>query len=224
MTEKTTPEAPKNVHDIIALISQEAGALVPVYSEGLKFAFRGVNQVIDHLAPHFDHYGLTVAPKVLSHKVEMHPVGNRFLTDSEVIVEYTFEAPDGSKHSVSTLGYAQDYADRSAAQAQSVAFRVALLQTFHLPSSDIEPEENGKLVQETTEKELSKTAAAAKVSPIDEVRAKITALIKNPETPYSGAMVNEIGNRISGKTPDEWDGNLTTLRAILKAMEAGEVA
>ena len=42
-----------------------------------------------------------------------------------------------------TGGLANDYADRSTAQAQSVAFRVALLQTFALPTHSPEPEQTG---------------------------------------------------------------------------------
>src|SRR5690606_3994165 len=61
-----------------------------------------------------------------------------------VLVEYTFYAPDGSSVVVVTPGLADDFADRSTAQAMSVAYRVALLQLFHLPTHSKEPEETGE--------------------------------------------------------------------------------
>lgn len=215
------------VIQIIAKISSEAGALAPEMNDGLKFAFRGVNQTVNHLAPYFDKYGLVILPELIDSEIEMHQVGNRYLTDCKVKVQYNFYAPGGDSVSVTTEGYAQDYADRAAAQAQSVAFRVALLQTFHLPTADIEPELNGANVEKITAEahaEVAKAAPKAGVDTVESISKRIGAMIADEANPYDGVAVNLLGDKVTGKARDSWRGNLSDLKKVIAAMEKGEVA
>lgn len=235
-----TEQKPTNIYQILSAISKDAGALVPVYSEGLKFAFRGIQEVTNHLAPHFDNYGVVIIPKVLSSDVEMHPVGNRFLTDAKVVVEYTFFAPDGTSVSAITSGYAQDYSDRASAQAQSVALRVAYIQVFHLPSNYPEPETLGAEVEKITAEEKAKPVkpvagaapvANAAVDSVDSIRADIAGLIAgtyvDPASgqvldayPGGGAAVNKLANELTKKKPDDWGKSAADLKKVREKLIA----
>ena len=228
-----TPKAPTadlNIYQIIAKISEEAGALAPTKADGsgLAFAFRGVDAVVAHLTPFLNKYGVIIVPEVLDRETTARELVNRdgtlngkAITQTDLRTAFTFYAPDGSNVTATTHGLAQDYADRSAAQAQSVAFRVALLQTFHLPTHDKEPEVAGEETQRYLEKtaEADTTNAPPKET-IDSVRAEIGALIGDAEKPQiTPEKANEIMADVTkGKESDKW--TLTDLKKGRDALKA----
>lgn len=237
---KTATKAPKTIVEIISAISKEAGALglVKPGGSGVPFAFRGINDTVNHLAPFLDKYGVVVVPSVFEQELEMHATGTRFLTDAKVVVDYTFYSPDGSSLTARTLGYAQDFSDRAAAQAQSVSFRVALLQTFHLPTADKEPEVAGEDTQKILAQEAEKTQKAVQSAPsgsvvsaetLESVRGDIQSIIEgnyvNKATgelveayPGGGAAVNALGNALTKKAQTAWFASLTDLQKVRAAL------
>lgn len=143
-----------NIYQRIAAISKEAGALAPESKGGVPFAFRGVDGTVAHVTPFLHKYGVFITPSSINHIVTEREVadkqGNptgRVVKTSQVETTFDVYGPDGYGFSIQTAGLADDFADRSAAQAQSVAYRIALLQLFHLPTHDKEPEERGEEVQ-----------------------------------------------------------------------------
>lgn len=218
----------KNIYQIISAISKEAGPLAAEKSGGVPFAFRGINAVVDKLAPLLNKYEVITVPEVLEHKVTSNPSGNKVVTTTEILAHYHFYAPDGTKVTATTAGLANDYADRSSAQAQSVAFRTALLQTFTLPSSDPEPEQTG------VEREAPSAQSAAPAKPsvgqqksvasmTEEIRAHIDRAKSDKEYPFDAVMINKIGMKLSDGDSG-WKKNAKWLDATLKAVQAGEVA
>lgn len=174
---EATPSAPSmNIYQIIAAVGSEAGALAPESKGGVPFAFRGVDGTVAHLVPHLRKYGVITVPEVLEQKVTTRELSaGKAITQTEVLTKFHFYAPDGSSVSATTAGLAQDYADRSTAQAQSVAFRVALLQTFTLPTHDKEPEQAG----EETQKFIAanpKVAPKPSAEPVPSGAAALTAI------------------------------------------------
>ena len=146
MVEKN--EGPQIIR-LITEVKKKAGALQATQSSGVPFPFRGIDGTVNHLAQHVEDAGIVVVPSVREHEVtERSPDGKRVVKTSKVITDFTFYAPDGSSIVATTTGLADDFADRSAAQAQSVAFRVALLQTFFLPTQSPEPEQTGQAVED----------------------------------------------------------------------------
>lgn len=140
---------PGQIYGLITEIKKKAGALGKTKTQGINFPFRGIDGTVNHLAAHIEEVGVITVPNVISHEVtEREDAKGRVVKTSKVEVEYFFYAPDGSFVSATTAGIADDYADRSSAQAQSVAFRIALLQVFFLPTQAPEPEVTGGKVQE----------------------------------------------------------------------------
>lgn len=219
---------PKGIIELISIISAEAGALAPVSKGGVPFPFRGVDGTVNHLAPKLQKYGVIVVPEVLSAVTTPNAVGNRTVKTTEVVTRFTFYAPDGSHLSATTAGLADDFADRSAAQAQSVAYRIALLQTFSLPTQSPEPEESGQAVQDgrgapataaPQQPRSAATVANAKVGLTD--AASYVAEIKKAAGTkgLSGAQINAKGQELANDDPD-WMNNTAVLKAVLDAINA----
>jgi|SRR5690606_4808559 len=218
---------------LITEVKKKAGALSASRSDGVPFPFRGIDGTVNHLAKHVEDAGIVIVPNVLSHDVsERSPDGKRVVKTSKVVTEFTFYAPDGSSISATTTGLADDFADRSAAQAQSVAFRVALLQTFFLPTQSPEPEQTGQVVQDGVTAETTPSAtqrkvdAARKPAPAkkadqsslkDRIR---TEFIENDSHPADRDAVNALvkKHKDAGLTGDD------VFKAVLTSLEAGEVA
>jgi hypothetical protein len=232
--ETTTEEVakPLNIVQIISRISSEAGALAPLQGKGVPFPFRGIDGTVNHLAPLLQKYGVIVIPEVLEHLVSARePAPNRTLTQSEVTVKFTFYAPDGSSLSATTVGLAQDYSDRCAAQAQSVALRVALLQTFTLPTQMPEPEEIGEQVKAQTaqgnaakaptrtETSINKAAGAGAASSVSALQSQVKAAAGTKG--LSGPEINAMGQAI---TPEFFTDAvaLTLLVERIKALPSKE--
>jgi ERF superfamily len=158
-----------NIFELITEVKRKAGALGKEQTSGVPFPFRGIDGTINHLAKHVEDAGIVIVPSVVSHVVtERSPDGKRVVKTSQVETDFTFYAPDGSHFTARTAGLADDFADRSTSQAQSVALRIALLQTFFLPTQSPEPEQTGQSVQDglaqapkpsATERKLERAAS-----------------------------------------------------------------
>lgn len=231
------PDAALTIFERINLISKEAGALAPEAKGGVPFAFRGIDGTVAHLSYFLNKYGVFAAPKVLSHIVLEREVmdrnGNasgRVVKTTQVEVEYTFYGPAGDSIAVVTPGLADDFADRATAQAMSVAYRIALLQLFHLPTHTREPEETGEDVIATrtavanTTPAVAQRAAAASAGPapatsIGQLQAKAKALGSN--LGIESDDLNAMGSRISnGADPGVWFNDPAVMSALVAELEA----
>lgn len=178
-----------NIYQIISKIGEEAGALAPEKTGGVPFAFRGVDGTVAHLVPHLRKYGVITVPEVIDQRVTQREVGNnKTITQTEVLTRFHFYAPDGTSVTATTAGLAQDYSDRSTSQAQSVAFRIALLQTFTLPTHDKEPEVAGEETQKVIA-DNPKTKVdpnAPKIESRQDVKNRLISKSKNAKNNVKG--------------------------------------
>ena len=218
----------KNIYQLISLISEEAGALGKEDAGGVPFKFRGIDSTINHLAPLLRKYNVVVYPSVAERVTTTRELlgangtpSGKAITQTDALVDFTFVAPDGTSLTVRTNGLAQDHADRSAAQAQSVAFRVALLQTFFLPTDSKEPEVSGEETQAYIDKQVSEAKPVVAKETVESVRGQITALISGSGGKITGERVNELLAEITnGKPSNKW--TVTDLKkALVKLSEAG---
>ena len=137
------------IYTLINDVKKKVGPLAPKKTAGVPFPFRGIDGTVNHVASAVNEAGIVIVPRVIEHEVLPRELKDgRVVKTTKVTTEFVFYAPDGSSVSAITSGLADDFADRSTAQAQSVAFRVALLQTFLLPTQSSEPEETGQKVQD----------------------------------------------------------------------------
>jgi hypothetical protein len=211
-----------NIYQRISLISKEAGALeAKKGGSGVPFPFRGIDSTINHLSPYLQKYGVIFVPTVVQHQVEHVDDGKRTVTWSDVVTSYTFYAPDGSNVVATTPGIAMDYADRSTAQAMSVSLRIALLQTFGLPTQTKEPEETGQETLAGASSASGPTRAQAQIAkakepevdPLDKARLDVRKA--GAAKGLSPSQINEVGQKID---PDFF----SKVDALVKVKEAIE--
>lgn len=227
-----------NLYQRIARIAKEAGALAPESKGGVPFAFRGVDGTVAHLTPFLHKYEVIVYPSAINHIVtdrevldkQGNPTG-RIVKTTQVETTFTVAGPDGDTLTVQTAGLADDFADRSTAQAQSVAYRVALLQLFHLPTHTKEPEETGEAVSQGRGAEAPaargpKAVEAAKAAgatpaatPVVRLQAQAKAL--GQKLNKSGPELNAMGAEISGgKEQADWFSDPKVMQEIVDRLTA----
>lgn len=179
-----------NIIQLITKIKDEVGALEKTKeSGGVPFPFRGIDSTINHLSAALIKYGVVTVPTVEEHMVSSREAGNRVVKTTEVMTRFRFYAPDMTYVDSTTAGLADDFGDRSTAQAQSVAYRIALLQTFSLPTQSPEPEVTGQTVMDHASAPAKDTRAGASIK-------KATA---RPSTPAASGD-DEVGNlRLAAK-------------------------
>ena len=100
------------------------------------YAFRGIDDVYNYLAPLLSRHGLVILPRVVSHEcVERTSNKGGALFSVTVKVEFDFvSAEDGSSHCVTMIGEAMDSGDKASNKAMSAAFKYCCLQTFCIPT------------------------------------------------------------------------------------------
>lgn len=105
------------------------------------FNFRGIDAVVNAVAPAFRAHGIVAIPRVRS--VEYDTVAtNRGGTMAVVhgVVEYRFYGPDGNYVEAVVAAESFDAGDKATAKMMSVAYRTALLQVLTLPTDEPDPD------------------------------------------------------------------------------------
>jgi hypothetical protein len=130
------------IHQALNAAMLEVGAVgKDSFNEQQRFNFRGIDAVVNAVAPAFRAHGIVVTP-VLS-KIDYTTVttakGSQ-MSAVRVIVEYVFSGPEGDAISAIVAAEAFDSGDKATAKAMSVAYRTALLQTLCLPTDEPDPD------------------------------------------------------------------------------------
>ncbi len=141
------------------------------------FAFRGIDQVYNALAPMLAKHGLVILPRITDRTVtERTTKTGGVLFYVVVKAEFDFVATeDGSKHTVVTYGEAMDSGDKATNKAMSIAYKYAAFQTFCIPTEQtaVDPDaEVHYVTQQSAEdalKEFADKAGSAKS--VDELQA-----------------------------------------------------
>jgi hypothetical protein len=100
------------------------------------YAFRGIDDVYNALAPALSEHGLCILPQVKGRSVT-EKVNSRGNTLFYVCVDVDFafvSIKDGSHHTVSVSGEAMDSGDKATNKAMSAAYKYACIQAFCIPT------------------------------------------------------------------------------------------
>jgi len=103
-------------------------------SQGYKF--RGIDDVYNALARHLADAKLCILPRVRERWVVERPTKSGGLaTFTTLLIDFDLvSAVDGSTHTITTIGEAQDSADKSSNKAMSAAMKYACLIAFQIPT------------------------------------------------------------------------------------------
>jgi len=102
------------------------------------YRFRGIDDVLQALAPLLARHRLCILPRVLER--EMHEragVGGTLLVSALLKVAFDMvSVRDGSVHTIEVHGEALDGGDKATAKAMSAAYKQAMLQAFCIPAGE----------------------------------------------------------------------------------------
>lgn len=146
MTDNTTPAPVKGVPAVYAAISGCTKELLGGISKDRQttgyasFKFRGIDEIMSAVAPVLARNNLVILQRVVGEKVreerETAKGGAMFFT--HIKMEFDFvSTTDGSMHTVSTFGEAQDSGDKSTNKAMSAAYKYALMQGLCIPVENV---------------------------------------------------------------------------------------
>lgn len=107
------------------------------------YKFRGIDQFVNALHPALIKNGVFLTVEVLERTEQLKDVersnGKRGVDKHVALkVKYSFHAEDGSSVSSTLVSEALDSSDKSTNKALSAAFKYALIQTFSVPTEDME--------------------------------------------------------------------------------------
>jgi len=129
------------VHETVAAVMAEVTAVGKGEKHGQGWSFRGVDAVVNAVAPACRKHGLVVLPEVLDHEASvLASSGGKQMRAVTVRVGYRLVGPEGDELTVVSVGEAMDHGDKATAKAMSVAWRTALIQAFMLPTDEPDPD------------------------------------------------------------------------------------
>lgn len=101
------------------------------------YKYRGIDDVYNLISPLLARHGITLGVNCISKETTSAVVKGSIMYSTTVKVEYSFiSKADGSKHTVTMFGDANDYGDKSSAKALSMAFKYACFQVLCIPVCD----------------------------------------------------------------------------------------
>lgn len=140
------------IYSVINSVMGEIGSIAKGKKSQQGFFYRGVDDVMNALAPAFIKYKLFVVPEVLEQsREERTTIKGGTLIYSICKIKYTFFAEDGSHVEVVTVGEGMDSGDKATNKAMSIAFKYACFQIFCSPTEEmVDPDMEGYATQPKT--------------------------------------------------------------------------
>lgn len=131
------------VNEAIAKVMAEVGAVGKDQKNTQQgFNFRGIDATVNALSPAMRKHGVTVRPcgvEQIAYEQFQFKNGGRG-TSCRVVASFAFRGPEGDEVVSTVAAEAMDSGDKATPKAMSVAFRIALLQTFALPTQETDPD------------------------------------------------------------------------------------
>lgn len=183
-----------------------------------NYNFRGVDAVVNAVGPALRKHGVIMVPHA-GVPVESHyqSKGGANMTRVVLPVTFDFVGPAGDVISCHVYGESSDSGDKVMSKAHSVAWRVAMLQVFAIPTDDPDPDESshergepsidwralGWEGQAAHDAALEKCRAVARRLP-DPHRDNVKAWVKDEggQLPYPEAFMSEWASMMDDLTAE----------------------
>jgi len=131
------------IQQSLALVMEDVQAVAKKDRNNAQgFSFRGIDAVVNAVAPALRKHKVVVVPVVLEHQYGTVEIGKNRTPMSHVIlkVSYKFIGIAGDAIEAVVVSEAMDSGDKAMSKAMSVAFRTALLQALALPTDEPDPD------------------------------------------------------------------------------------
>lgn len=163
-----------NIYESIASVMSDIGAVGKNSKNAQQgFMFRGIDAVMNALAPALIKNKVFIVPEILEQTREERQTRNgSSLIYSICKIKYTFYAEDGSNITATVIGEGMDSGDKATNKAMSIAFKYACFQTFCIPTEEmVDPDAECHEVKPRQQKK-----AAAKPEPKPEPKPEETKI------------------------------------------------
>lgn len=139
------------------------------------FQYRGIDTVVNTVGPILRTYGVVIIPSAESIETERYVTkGGTAMKNATVRMRYTVHGPAGDSFEGVTYGEAADSGDKAVSKAQSVAYRVFLLQALTIPTGDLDPD--------------ASSHERSTLHPAEAARQELLAVLKRKGVPPDDAM------------------------------------
>jgi hypothetical protein len=138
MTENETPKTPA-IYGQVAQICKDCGAIAKGQTNQQQgFAFRGIDDVLREMHPHFAKNECVLKSEILKHDIRKRKTraGGEGLHHQMKVRWKVVSGIDGSAISTETTGEAFDAGDKGAAKCMSISLKQALFNMFLIPTED----------------------------------------------------------------------------------------
>lgn len=137
-----TDHATMNIHQAVTAVMREIRAVgKDGVNKAQKFNYRGIDAVVNEIAPLFQKYGVFTTSEILNVSYEKGSSnGGGGLNRTYLTVKYTIHGPAGDSLSSMVVAESMDSGDKATAKAMSVAWRTFLLQILCMPTCDPDPD------------------------------------------------------------------------------------
>lgn len=129
-----------NIFETINAVMTDIGAVGKTSKNQQQgFMFRGIDAVMNALAPALIKNKCFVVPEILEQtREERQTIKGGTLLYSICKIRYTFFAEDGSNISAVVIGEGMDSGDKATNKAMSIAFKYACFQVFCIPTEEMQ--------------------------------------------------------------------------------------
>jgi hypothetical protein len=130
---------PPSVHESWCRVMESVRSVAKGdYNKDQRFHFRGIDAVLDAVGPALRAHTVHVRPRriISTTATEYTSKGGSRMVNRLVHVEWEVTGPQGDSFLGESMGEAADSSDKSMSKAQSVAYRVFLLQALSIPTGD----------------------------------------------------------------------------------------
>jgi hypothetical protein len=134
-----------------------------------NYKFRGIDDMYNAIHPLFKKNGVFILSEVLEEKREERQTksgGN--LIYSILRIKFSFNAEDGSSVFSTVTGEGMDSGDKASNKAMSTALKYALMQTFLIPTKELNELNTENETHEVAPKKTAKEEAAEKLAALPE--------------------------------------------------------
>lgn len=131
------------VHEAVLAVMKDVQAVGKTgVNRDQHYNFRGVDAVVNAVGPAMRQHNLLVLPGAETVEVERYQTKSQtIMKNATVRCTWTVRGPAGDEFKITTFGEAADSGDKAVTKAQSVAWRVALIQLFAIPTDEPDPDE-----------------------------------------------------------------------------------
>ena len=189
------------IYKSILAIMSEIGPIEKTRSgDGIRYNFRGVEDVLCCFHPLLIKHNVFCAPKVIRESSEtfLNKNGNTSFRVS-LTIEHVFYADDGSSVSATTTGEGIDTSDKATNKAMSAAFKYAFFELFCVPTAQCEDSDYSN---QTIDVDLTPSQLAKWVIPIGVNKGKTLDQVGleklNNAVKYFTDEEKKTGNPITG--------------------------